>query len=368
MTEYIVQSTFRAKDGSVLRRNCTFKGDRLAPKHALVAAHKAMGTICAADPRIDSISSTVKGANGEEICTTDFADELGCGISSQGLMNEITPGMIDAYPDLAKRALDTVLTDEQRHALAERARDLAAAGSAADGIFNKPDEPAEPVEPKEEVFGTGVVDSTFPVEGVATPGSVQGSGNDDKRPSMGANQSNGSLADGDRLDNTPVRSGPDPGSHGELRGRSGQHSNGGRGDPGGFAPRQGKTYGGTDITRKGFATGGILHGTDKEWAKIRDALKHSSHPKLIFVPDALPGGIINPSPFIWDDLRIDPIGDIKRAAAKIQARSRNPGKTESDAVWQSYYYHIAQDARALDDRAFKQILEGTLGKQEDDNE
>lgn len=105
MKRYRVTSKFRDKSGRTLRTADTFDGAEEDARCALVEAHKEMTRVCAADPRIDSIISTVKGPEGE-ISTTDYADELGT-VSSTGLMHEVAPEDLEpARGGLVKESRD----------------------------------------------------------------------------------------------------------------------------------------------------------------------------------------------------------------------------------------------------------------------
>lgn len=142
MTTYKVKSIFRDSKGRELRRSTTFHDEAPDAREALRCAHITMTPLVDADPCIDSISSTVTGG-GETISTIDYADEIGCGISSVGLMNEITPAMTDAYPDIAARALDAVLTDEQKTALTNRGKTKAVPASGGGGVSVNVDDDAD---------------------------------------------------------------------------------------------------------------------------------------------------------------------------------------------------------------------------------
>lgn len=137
MTDYTVQSIFRDAKGKELRRTCTFKGLEYDARSALGKAHRAMATIVTADPRIDSISSSVVGG-GETISTVDYADELDSGRSSSGLMQEtFSPEKLDGRgeADVVQDALG-ILSDEQKEALANsgKAKEVFGAGVASDAF------------------------------------------------------------------------------------------------------------------------------------------------------------------------------------------------------------------------------------------
>lgn len=142
MTTYKVKSIFRDSKGKELRRSTTFHDEAPDAREALRCAHITMTPMVESDPRIDSISSTVTGG-GETISTTDYADEIGTGISSVGLMNEITPDMVDAYPEIAARALDAVLTDEQKQALIDAGKAKAVLVSGGGGVSVNVDDDAD---------------------------------------------------------------------------------------------------------------------------------------------------------------------------------------------------------------------------------
>jgi len=216
---YKVESIFRDAKGRELRRATTFHGEEADARCALVEAHRAMVPLVTADPRIDVIASTVTGEDGETISTTDYADELGSGVASTGLMHEVNRVDVDTEA-IERKAIDAVLTDQQKRELVEKAE-----ANAADGIFNA-----------DSVNGGGVADTdSFPadgkgitIEGLAAPGSGTGS-----------SQSSGSAATG----------GDDPkavGHHKPQPSASGGHGTG-------LAPvapaRQGHGYGGSDILR-----------------------------------------------------------------------------------------------------------------------
>lgn len=133
---YRVSSIFRDRAGKELRRNDTFNGEADSARDALIQAHRTMAETAGADARIDSIASTCKGADGEQIGTTDYADELDCGTSSSGLMNEIDASMLDGRADtLAADALDAVLTDGQKDSLANAGKAKEVAASGGRGTF-----------------------------------------------------------------------------------------------------------------------------------------------------------------------------------------------------------------------------------------
>lgn len=257
MTDYIVQSIFRDAKGKELRRSCTFRGDTDDARSALTYAHEAMLPIVAADPRIDSISSTVVGG-GETISTVDYADELGCGTSSSGLMHEISADRLDGRADTTvQNALD-FLTDEQKAKL------LADSGKT------------------KEVFGAGVADNPFPGR---EPGAypthlppiskdaerdAQGLGGasvdvDPFRPGAGSNDSTGSKLPRNRKNAT-----------GSISQRQRD-----------FAPRQGQRYGGSDIiqeirdAQRDLASAGktseAFRLSPEAWDQLREQMERYGH-------------------------------------------------------------------------------------------
>lgn len=133
MTTYKVSSIFRDRAGKTLRRSTTFHDEAPDAREALRYAHITMTPLVAADPRIDSISSTVTGG-GETISTTDYADELSCGIASAGLMNEINASMLDGRADTTLQDALGILTDEQKQALVDAGKTKEVAASGADGF------------------------------------------------------------------------------------------------------------------------------------------------------------------------------------------------------------------------------------------
>ncbi len=94
MSIYCVRSKFRDARGKELFQRKTFHGEAADAREALVEAHAEMAKLGAEDARVDSISSIVKGPN-EEISTTDYLDELGTGVSSSGLMEEVDADVLD---------------------------------------------------------------------------------------------------------------------------------------------------------------------------------------------------------------------------------------------------------------------------------
>lgn len=188
MTTYTVQSIFRAKGGAELRRCATFNGEAKDARAALAEAHKAMAAICECNPRIESIGSTVKGSNGDEIGTTDWADELGCGTSSNGLLQEIDGRQLDGTTDATDKAMQgaiDLLPEKMRDELLEKAIERDREEQPfGDGIFNKGGEdgskPSETfralVEPSEGVIapgqGAGSADDTRVLPG--QPGAARG--------------------------------------------------------------------------------------------------------------------------------------------------------------------------------------------------
>lgn len=181
MNRYTVRSTFKDAKGRDLFHRKTFDGMAEDARFALLEAHAEMARLGAEDPRVDSISSTVKGPN-EEISTTDYLDELGRGMSGAGLMNEVKPEDLEQARELNVSlglppgdGLDGIMIGNPT----EKDNDLYGANRATGGVV-----------PSHGTFrGTNERDPASPPKG-------SDKGNDKPKPLSGADARGPSMARG----------------------------------------------------------------------------------------------------------------------------------------------------------------------------
>lgn len=102
---YRVDAVFKDRAGKELsRKTPIWTGEADDAKHAIVQAHDPVTIVCKANPTIDSISLTVKGADGSMVHTTEYAEDFTIGYGASALDSS----------GLAADGVSPNLTDEQR--------------------------------------------------------------------------------------------------------------------------------------------------------------------------------------------------------------------------------------------------------------